>query len=107
MHLGEEGTEQFTVTTRVNDEIIKEQPIHDPFLYTTVTLRGWKHAWNLLRGGIRVSVSVSGSHGAMRAIMSLDPHKLNEDTQQFLEHCAQRRAENDAAGVVGCFAEQK
>jgi hypothetical protein len=108
MHLGEENTEQFTVTTRVNEKLIKAQKIHDPFIRCTTTLRGFRHAWNALTKGITVTVAVDGSHGAMSAIMTLDPTRLEEDTQIFLERQAQRRTENDQDGIMGyCAAESK
>jgi hypothetical protein len=107
MSLGENGTEQFTISTRVNGELIKAQPIHDPFHRTSVHLRGIKHAWTALTKGIRVEVAVDGSHGAVQAVMTLDPRKLEEATQIFLEQQAQRRQANDAAGVVGYYAAQE
>jgi hypothetical protein len=107
MNLGEPNTEQFTVTTRVNGELIKAQPIHDPFIRTTTKMRGLRHAWNALTRGIEVTVAVDASHGAMLAIMTLDPRQLEDDTQLFLEQQAQRRTANDAAGLVGYCAEQK
>jgi predicted deacetylase len=105
--IGDTGTEQFTVSTRVNGELIKAQPIHDPFIRTTVRLRGIGHAWRALTKGICVEVAVDASHGATRAIMSLDPRALEDDTQLFLEQQMQRRSANDVAGVVGYYAEQK
>jgi hypothetical protein len=107
MQLGEDGTEQFTVSTRVNGELIKAQPIHDPFVHTEVRLRGFRHAWNALTKGLRVEIAVDASHGAVRAIMSLDPRQLEDDTQLFLEQQAQRRSANDAAGVMGYYAAEK
>jgi hypothetical protein len=73
-HLGEEGTEQFTVTTRVNQKLIRMQSIHDPFVRTKVTLKGFKHAWNALFGGLAVEVSVDGSPGELAA-----EEEYNED----------------------------
>lgn len=104
MNIGEEGTEQFNVTTRVNGEMIGEQKIHDPFVRTSVQLRGWRHAWNALFGGIKVQVSVDGSHGAQRAIMTLDPLLLQEDTENFLREMATSRASNSARGIEGYYA---
>jgi hypothetical protein len=101
MGLGEEGTEQFTVTTRVNDKLIAEREIHDPFATTCVTLKGLGHAWRALFGGIRVQVSIGGSHGAMRAIMTMNPRDLQQDHETFLIEQAQQRAQNSAAGIVG------
>jgi hypothetical protein len=105
MHLGEDGTEQFTIITRVNDKMIDSRPIHDPFHCTRVKLRGFRHAWNALTRGIDVQVSVNGSHGAQAAIMCLDPQRLREETNIFLERQAQRREENTAAGLIGYYSE--
>ena len=105
LSLGETGTEQFTVSTRVNGELIKAQPIHDPFIRTFIHLRGLRHAWNALTRGIKIQVAVDASHGAQAAIMTLDPRKLEDDTQLFLEQQAQRRSANDAAGIIGYYAE--
>jgi hypothetical protein len=104
-HLGETGTEQFTVATRINGELIKAQPIHDPFVRTSVRLHGFGHAWRALFGGIKVEVAVDGSHGAQATIMTLNPRELEDRTQLFLEQQAQRRAENDAEGVTGYYVQ--
>lgn len=97
-YLGEQGTEQFTVETYVNGERIGERAIHDPFIHTTVVLRGWRHAWRALFGEIKVQVSVSGSQGAQRAIMTLDPEKLANDTKEFLEQCRISRETSPTMG---------
>lgn len=104
-NIGEEGTEQFTVTTRVNEKLIGQQEIHDPFVRTVVKLRGWGHAWRALFGGIKVQVSVDGTHGAQRAIMTLDPRVLQEDTEQFLREMATSRERNTTEGTVGYFVQ--
>ena len=56
---------------------------------------------------IKVSVSVNGTHGAQRAIMTLDPEKLQADTEQFLRDMATCRAVNDASGTVGYYVDSK
>lgn len=101
MHLGEEGTEQFSVRTHVDGKLIGDKPVHDPFATTTVKLRGLRHAWNALTRGITVQVSVDASHGAISTIMMLDPQALHEQTNIFLERQAQRRAQNEATGTFG------
>lgn len=103
---GKQGQEQFTVTTRVNGELIKAQPIHDPFANTRVILRGFKHAWRTLTKGIEVQVSIDGSHGAIQAVMTLEPRELEDRTQLFLEQQAQRRADNTAMGILGYCSER-
>jgi len=83
--LGDTGTEQFVIETLVNGELIREQRIHDPFLHSTTFLRGFKHAWRALFGGIKVTVRVSGTEGVIRAVMTLDPEKLQAETDTILE----------------------
>ncbi len=95
------GQEQFTVETLVDDERIDIRPICDPFIRTTILLRGLRHAWNALFYGIRVEVRVDGSPGAERAVLALDSGDLARDTDLFLAEMAHRRAENQAAGIIG------
>lgn len=78
--LGEPNTEQFEVTVRVDHKIVHNQKIHDPFVRTTTTIRGLKAAWRCLFGGLCVTTCVDGSHGAMSAVMMLDPIKLADDS---------------------------
>jgi hypothetical protein len=98
--LGEEGTEQFTVTTRVNEKLIGQHSIHDPFVRTTVTLHGWEYMWRALFGGIKVQVCVDGTHGAQSAIMSLNPTDLQESTEEHLRWCAMSRSDRDANSQI-------
>jgi|SRR5579872_1578860 len=91
--LGETGTEQFSVVTRVNEEKIGEHKIHDPFVRTVVILRGFKWAWKALFGGLTIQVSVNSSEGASRAIMTLNPHQLQAETEKMLE---ERRLSQEA-----------
>lgn len=84
VHLGEEGTEQFRVTTYANGAKIGDQKIHDPFIRSTTTLRGFGWAWRALFG-IKVQVCVNGSDGASRAIMTLNPHELEAETREIQE----------------------
>jgi hypothetical protein len=83
--LGETGTEQFTVTVRRDDEIIRVQPVHDPFIRNT-TIIGISR-WDLFKAlfrkqyTTRIFVAVDGSSAAQRAIMMLDPVKLKAETE--------------------------
>jgi hypothetical protein len=106
-NIGEQGTEQFTITTRVNGELLREQKIHDPFAHTTITLKGWGHAWRALLHGIRISVVIGGTHGAQRAVMGLDPEKMKEDTNLFLAAMAVSQKAHADAGMAGYYAESK
>lgn len=84
IHLGEDGTEQFTITTYINEKQIDNRKIHDPFIRSTVKLRGLRWAWRALFG-IKIEIFVNGSEGASRAIMTLNPEVLEEETRGILE----------------------
>src|ERR1700677_2849886 len=101
MSLGENGTEQFVLTTRVNGKVIGTKPIHDPFHTTRIKMRGFRHAWNALTKGIEVHVSLDGSAGAQRAIMMLDPKVLDQETSNILNERAGQRDRTD--GTVGFY----
>jgi hypothetical protein len=105
MMLGETGTEQFTITTRVDGKVIREQPLHDPFLHNK-TVVGISR-WDLFKGmfrkqfEVKVEMSVCGSAAMQRTIMMLDPHKLAEETTAILES---RRLSREAnAGDNHCY----
>jgi len=87
--LGEPNTEQFTVETYINGNKIGEQCIDDPFVRTTVVI-GWRDILRALFRGLKVQVCVNGSPGAERAVMTLDPYRLEHDTNEILEE--RRRA---------------
>jgi hypothetical protein len=98
--LGEDGTEQFTVETRVDGRTLEAQPIHDPFIRNTthVGLSRWDHFCQVFRPRlIRVEVTVRGTEGAQRAIMTLNPEQLQSDTEDILEQRRISRERPDAA----------
>lgn len=104
-NIGEEGTEQFTVTTRVNGKLVAEQPIHDPFLHTRIThrLSRWDAFKHLIFPKPMVfEVSVDGSEGIQRVIMALDPIEIQKETDEIREA---RRRSRDESGVMGYYAE--
>jgi hypothetical protein len=87
--LGEQKTEQFIITTKVDGKVIGEERIHDPFLHskTVVGISRWDLFKAMFRRQfeIKVEVSVTGTEGVIRAIMMLDPVKLEEETKSILE----------------------
>lgn len=103
--LGEDGTEQFKIKTRVDGALIKEQLLHDPFLHSK-TVVGISR-WDLLKAVFRkqfsvtVEMSVSGSEGVQRAIMMLDPVLLAKETETMLEDRRISREINGSMGIVG------
>ena len=101
------GNPQFEVTTRINGKEIDRQAIHDPFILTRVRLRGFAYAWRALTKGLEVQVAIDGTHGAVSAVMMLDPEHIERDTAEFLTFQAQRRANNMQAGVVGYYVDQQ
>ena len=89
MTLGEEGTQQFTVETCVDDKTVKVEAVHDPFITTTVMVgfTRWERFRNLFRTSrTKVQVILRGSEGVERAIMALDPEQLGRDSREILEH---------------------
>jgi hypothetical protein len=102
--IGEEGTEQFTVETRVDGKTIKVEPIHDPFINTTVivTAPRWKHFLAMLRHDpIWVEVIVRGSVSAERAILTLDPEQMQRENEEILEA---RRISRESSPAIGHYA---
>jgi len=100
VHLGEERTEQFSVETLVNGKTVKVQPLHDPFIHNTTTVRmsRWDCFLAIFRPReIRVQVRVDASAGAIRAIMTLDPEQLARDTEQILR-------ERESSSTIGFCA---
>jgi hypothetical protein len=100
-HLGEEGTEQFSVETLVDGKTIRVQPIHDPFIHstTTVSISRWDHFLAIFkRRQIRVQVFVSASEGAQRAVMTLNPEQLARDSEEILH---ERKLARESSPTVG------
>ena len=103
MMLGEEGTEQFTVESRVNGVTINTQKIHDPFIWNTcaMTLGRWQAFLGIFKElTIRTETIIHGSEGARRAIMTLDPAKLQADTEEILKARAYAREHFQEYGEV-------
>lgn len=105
--LGANGTEQFTIITRVDGKVIQEKPIHDPFLHNK-TVVGVSR-WDLFKAMFRkqytvtVEVSVRGTEGVQRAIMMLDPVELGRETATMLED--RRRSRESSSGDNHCYAQ--
>ena len=96
--LGENGSEQFTIITRHDGKIIREQKIHDPFLWHRVTI--CISRWDLFKAMFRkqftttVEVHVRGTQGIQRAIMMLDPVQLNAETETMVRQRDQSHEAN-------------
>lgn len=109
-HLGEQGTEQFEIAVRDDKKIITRLAVHDPFHRTHIGVRlsRWRAFCGLFRPAIaNYWISMSGSAGAERAIMTMDPHRLADDSEQILLERKVQREANDAAGVKGFYADVK
>lgn len=89
MSLGN-GKPQFTIITRVDGQLVKEQPIHDPFLHNKTEI--YVSRWDLFKALFRrqykttVEVSVRATEGAVRKIMMLDPKEIERETAEILAH---------------------
>lgn len=103
-NIGEQGTEQFTVTTRVDGKLISAQPIHDPFIHCVVIhqMSRWDHFKAIFRPPLlEVLVAVDGTEGVIRAIMTLDPVALQQETDEIL---AERKKSREENGIMGYYA---
>jgi len=98
------GKEQFTIFTRVDGKVIKEQPIHDPFLHnkTVIGISRWDLFKALFRKQFEVTVEISviGTAGVQRAVMMLDPEAIEKETALILE---QRKHSRENSTAVGYF----
>jgi hypothetical protein len=109
--LGENGTEQFLIKTRVDGKLIREQPIHDPFLHNK-TVVGISR-WDLFRAMfkkqfvVKVEVSVEGTQGVQRAIMMLDPATLQAETDAILADRKLSRENNLCQGQIVAVEEME
>jgi hypothetical protein len=101
--LGEAGTEQFEVETLLNGERIGLQSVHDPFIRSTVKLRGFKHAWNALFGGLKIQIRLDATPGAQRTIMMLDPEAMQTETKSMLEAA---RLSRERSGICGGYQQE-
>jgi hypothetical protein len=105
--LGEAGTEQFTIETRQDGELIRSQPIHDPFLHSTTTIaisrRDLFKALFRKQFSTKIEVSVRGTEGVQRAIMMLDPKELQAETSRILDD--RRRSREENAGSSHCYTQ--
>lgn len=106
--LGETGTEQFEIVTRQDGKEIRRQKIHDPFTHTKIVL--CISRWDLFKGMFRkqwkteLTVSVSGTPGVQRAIMTLDTTALDKETAAILDarRISRENPEHQHAYIVQC-----
>jgi hypothetical protein len=84
-----DGPEQFRIVVKKDGEVIHDIPIHDPFLHSK-TVIGISR-WDLFKAmfkkqfEIKISMTVSATEGAQRAIMMLDVAQLEASTKEILE----------------------
>jgi hypothetical protein len=106
--LGENGTEQFTITVKQDGKLIREQKLHDPFLWNSTTIA--LSRWDLFKALFRkqfvttVEVKVDGTQGVVRAVMMLDPERLQAETEKILADRARNR-ESNSGETHGFIAE--
>lgn len=65
--------EQYEITIRENDKIIKNQKLFDPLHNTTITYeKGFKNAWKVLLHGLKYNVNINASREATNIIFAGD-----------------------------------
>jgi len=111
IYLGEEGTEQFTVTTTRDGKLIREQKIHDPLITSTTVIRISR--WDLFKAlfkrqfETRIQVHVWATEGAQRAIMTMNPLELAKETDQIYADRKASREAHSRGESNGCFVSQE
>jgi hypothetical protein len=80
----------YTVEVREGDKRIDRHPVSDPFINTTVHVRGWRNALRVLFRSYRCSVHVDAPHDRVEDIF-----ELNDDYKG--ERGSTRRTEWDTS----------
>lgn len=107
-HLGEAGTEQFTITVQMGDGTSKTDKIHDPFVTCTVVdkFSRWSAFKSVFQGEdrrtIKTVVSVWGSHSAQSRIMTMNPFVMQMENAAWEKDCAERAAAGGFLPGDGC-----
>lgn len=101
-YLGEEGTEQFTINYEVGGRQLSSQKLHDPFVTATVVLCWMDLLRGMLRGHLRVRVTVTGTQAVQRRIMTMNPYKLQAEQAEWEAECAARAAAGGYLAGDGC-----
>lgn len=60
--------QQFQLVVYENEKPMSEQGLFDPFIRTTIQLKGWRAAWRVLFGGVTYKIHINGTREAVKAI---------------------------------------
>jgi hypothetical protein len=60
----------YTLEIREDGARLSKQAIDDPFINTTITVRGWRSAWAVLRRGVTLNLILDGSGDTIAHVMS-------------------------------------
>lgn len=63
----------YTVEVRERGRRLSLERIVDPFVCTRVAPKGWRAAWDVLRGRYEVEVLVNGDRERVEQVMELNP----------------------------------
>jgi hypothetical protein len=97
-----ETGDAYTVEVREGVERIDKHAIADPFVNTTVHVRGWRNAWAVLRGRYRCSVHVDADHDRIEDVFELNDDYKGErgSTRRTEWDLSFNRSLGDFAGVI-------
>jgi hypothetical protein len=70
-----DARQRYVIEVREQGRRIALQPSEDPFIHTTITPRGWRVAWEILRRRYEVSVHVTGDRERVTDVMKLNHQK--------------------------------
>lgn len=89
----------YTVEVREGDRRLSVQTTADPFVNTTVNVRGCRNALAVLRGRYRCSVHVDAAHDRIEDIF-----ELNDDYKGERGSSRREDWDRDFNGILGDFA---
>jgi len=78
---------QFTYSIELNGERLSGSEIDDPFIHSTVHLRGFRHAWNALTKGITIRFNVGGTRKAIANVFAADYTPFPDGPKEVVGHC--------------------
>ena len=60
---------EYGVVVLENGIRVYQQALDDPFVKVERVIRGWRKAWRVLRGGLRVELQIHGTPEGVRRVM--------------------------------------
>ena len=62
------GVKHYGVTLVENGRVVKQTALNDPFIRVQIVVKGWRKAWQVLRGRYGLEVRVDDTEQAMKDV---------------------------------------